>query len=53
DTIKIWDLESHKELCTLTGHEGQIRCLTVKDGILISDSSDNTIKIWDFTQHLR
>ena len=48
--IKIWDLESGKELRTLDGKAG-ISCLTVKDGMLISGSLDKTIKIWDFTPY--
>ena len=46
-TIKIWDLETAKELHELDGHRLSITCMTVCDGELISGSSDNTIKIWD------
>jgi len=35
------------QLCTLTGHQDYIYCLTVKDGMLFSGSHDKTIKIWD------
>ena len=47
-TIKIWDIESGKELRTLVGHSCGIRCLQFDDGKLISGSLDKTIKIWNW-----
>lgn len=47
-TIKIWDIETGKELRTLTGHTGGIRCLKFDDTRLISGSVDRTLKIWDW-----
>jgi len=38
------------QLCTLTGHQDYIYCLTVKDGMLFSGSNDTTIKIWDIAR---
>jgi F-box/WD-40 domain protein 7 len=35
------------QLRILSGHQGAVSCLTVKDQILFSGSGDNTIKIWD------
>ncbi|MBS0650055.1 MAG: hypothetical protein JSR93_02725 [Verrucomicrobia bacterium] len=40
---------THQQLRILRGHRDSVRCLTVKDGMLISGSWDQTIKIWDFT----
>ncbi|MGE0671262.1 MAG: WD40 repeat domain-containing protein, partial [Parachlamydiales bacterium] len=50
NTIKIWDIESGKEIHTLAGHRDDIFCLTVKDGMLFSGSSDRSIKIWDIAK---
>jgi F-box/WD-40 domain protein MET30 len=47
-TIKIWDLESAKEIRTLRGHTSGIRCLQFDDTKLISGSLDHTLKIWDW-----
>jgi hypothetical protein len=46
-TIKIWDLQTGKELHTLNGHQDRIICMTTFNGKLISGSLDKTIKIWD------
>jgi len=46
-TVKLWDIESGKELCTLSGHTSGIRCLQFDDHKLLSGSLDNTIKVWD------
>ena len=47
-TIKIWSLETNRELTTLTGHSGSVRSVEIApDGkTLVSGSSDKTIKIW-------
>lgn len=46
-TIKIWDIESGKEIRTLRGHTLGIRCLQFDDTKLASGSLDGTIKFWD------
>jgi len=46
-TVKLWDIESGKELCTLSGHSSGIRCLQFDDHKLLSGSLDNSIKVWD------
>ncbi|MBF0554985.1 MAG: hypothetical protein HQK96_10595 [Nitrospirae bacterium] len=48
-TLKLWDLETSRELKTFFGHQGQITvCIFTKDGSgLISGSWDNTLKQWD------
>ncbi len=47
-TIKIWNLETRKELFTLKGHEDSVNTISITpDGKhLISGSKDKTIKIW-------
>jgi WD40 repeat protein len=48
-TIKLWDVASGKELCTLSGNSEPVFSVAFSpDGkTLYSDSKDNTIKIWD------
>ena len=47
-TIKIWDIETGRELRTLRGHEQGIRCLSFDDTKLISGSLDSTLKVWNW-----
>lgn len=47
-TIKIWDLDTGKELRTLKGHTMGIRCLHFDDTKLISGSLDKTLKVWNW-----
>jgi len=47
-TIKIWDMNTGKELRTLRGHTMGIRCLQFDDTKLISGSLDRTLKIWNW-----
>ena len=47
-TIKIWDLDTGKELRTLRGHTMGIRCLQFDDNKLISGSLDKTLKVWNW-----
>ena len=45
-SIKIWDLESTREIRSFQGHRSGIRCLQFDSTKLISGSLDKTIKIW-------
>jgi len=47
-TIKIWDIQTGKEVRTLSGHTLGIRCLQFDDNKLISGSIDSTIKVWNW-----
>ncbi len=47
-TIKIWDVDTGKELRTLKGHTMGIRCLQFDDNKLISGSLDQTLKVWNW-----
>ena len=47
-TIKIWDIETGRELRTLRGHESGIRCLQFDDTKLISGSMDRSLKVWNW-----
>ncbi|KAK1766766.1 WD repeat domain-containing protein [Phialemonium atrogriseum] len=47
-TIKIWDIDTGKEVRTLEGHTAGIQALQFDEGKLISGSLDKTIKIWNW-----
>ena len=49
DTIKLWELDTGKNLRTLTGHSGDIEAIAISpDGqILASGGDDGTIKLWN------
>ncbi|MCC5666113.1 hypothetical protein LC653_19845 [Nostoc sp. CHAB 5784] len=48
-TIKLWNLETGKEIRTLTGHDNDVKSVSFSpDGkTLASGSGDNTIKLWN------
>lgn len=48
NTIKVWDVNTGKEIRTITGHRLPIRCMQFDDARLITGSLDGTIKIWDW-----
>ena len=47
--LKVWNLESRRELFTLSGHSSWVRaCGMSADGKrAVSGSEDNTLKVWD------
>src|SRR5450755_1735608 len=49
-TLKVWDLESGRELQTLSGHAGWVRAVALAPDDpwrAVSASSDRTIKVWE------
>jgi WD40 repeat protein len=49
NTLKVWNLNTAKEIFTLIGHEDSVRAIAITpDGKkAISSSDDNTLKVWD------
>ncbi|MCC5614952.1 WD40 repeat domain-containing protein, partial [Nostoc sp. CHAB 5836] len=49
NTLKVWDLQTGKEIFTLTGHNDWVRAVAIApDGkTAVSGSSDNALKVWD------
>ncbi|PLZ57433.1 hypothetical protein CBP24_10530 [Fischerella thermalis WC439] len=47
-TIKLWNIQTKEEICTLTGHTDEVYSLAFSpDGqILASGSADGSIRIW-------
>ncbi len=48
-TLKLWDLETGREISTLRGHKNSVNAVAIApDGqIAVSASSDNTLKLWN------
>jgi WD40 repeat protein len=47
NTIKIWDLQAGRELCTLSGHTSLVTAVAVHaPELIVSGSEDRTIRIW-------
>ena len=47
--LKVWDLETHKELQPLEGHDGAVTSIAVTDDSsrAVSASRDQKLKVWD------
>lgn len=53
--VKLWDLETHKEIAKLEGHVAQVLSLAFNadDTQLASGGSDFQLKVWDVKTHER
>ncbi|KAF2086356.1 putative E3 ubiquitin ligase complex SCF subunit sconB [Saccharata proteae CBS 121410] len=47
-TVKIWDIETGKELRTLKGHTNGVRCLQFDGDLLFSGGLDRTVRMWNW-----
>jgi len=49
NTLKVWDVESGRELRTLAGHTNAVRgvALSADGRLAVSASEDNTLKVWE------
>ncbi len=47
NTIKIWDLQAGRELCTLSGHTSLVTAVAVNaPQLIVSGSEDRTVRVW-------
>ena len=51
-SLRLWDLESGKELRQFKGHDGPILSLAISaDGrVLVSGSADRSLRVWQLTK---
>lgn len=47
--IYIWDVASGQRRYALTGHTGDITCLSIHENRLVSGGDDTNARIWDIT----
>ena len=49
NTVKVWDVESGREVSTLAGHSNWVSGVAVSAGVRreVSASDDQTLKVWD------
>jgi len=45
--IRVWNLNTMQKSHMLIGHEGVVRCLTIRHATLYSGGSDTKLKVWD------
>jgi WD40 repeat protein len=52
-TLKVWDLESYKEIAILPGHEDVVHtvAITMDGHRAVSGSDDKTLKVWDLESY--
>ena len=51
NTIKIWDLQAGRELCTLTGHTSLVTAVAVNaPDLIVSGSEDRTVRVWGVSE---
>lgn len=46
-SLRLWDYAKSKCTATLSGHNGPVRSVAVKNGKAASASDDTTVKLWD------
>lgn len=48
--VLFFTIESLHTVCVFTGHYSLVRCLRMKDDIVVSCSEDRTIRVWNIKQ---
>ena len=46
-TIKLWNVETGKNVATLRGHTRGVYCCACRDNLVVSGSVDETVRLWD------
>ena len=51
-TVRLWDLDAHKELSKVSGHAGEVIGLGVVPGgkLAVSGGRDGTLRVWDLAE---
>jgi WD40 repeat protein len=51
--IRLWDVAGGRELASLVGHRGSVKCLAFSSdgGTLASGGDDGTLRLWDVAGH--
>lgn len=47
-TVRVWNLDTGKEVCVLQGHGRAVRALQFDEAKLITGSMDRTLKVWNW-----
>ena len=46
-SVRVWDTNTHVQLCALSGHKHEVHALAVHNDLLFSGAEDATIKVWN------
>jgi hypothetical protein len=46
-TVRVWDLQTGKQLQLLQGHTGWVTSVAMQGNTVVSGSCDNTVRVWD------
>lgn len=52
-SLRVWDMQTQKALCILSGHTGLVSCgQFLNSKLIVSSSWDQKIMLWDYTKAL-
>ena len=47
--VRVWDADTGKQQCLLTGHEGPVEALAIAGNLVVSGGHDRTVRFWDLS----